>query len=131
MYPRYVACSKMILAPNSLARPIAYLRPSREQLEKSTGTKMVLIGNPEPLFDRRAPPRVTRTGHDECCTILSAVLPRKTCFSPVRPCVGITTRSAGIVCPRRQISSKGGAPPSTSQFADATPHSLATSLSSL
>src|SRR5215469_11715392 len=121
----------MIFAPNSFAKPIAYRRPSREQSEKSTGTRIVLNLNREPLFDCAAFPRVTRTGHDECCTILSAVLPRKTCFNPVRPCVGITTRSAGIVCANRQISSKGGAPPRISQLADETPHSVATLLSSL
>src|SRR5215472_11316410 len=131
MYPKYVACSKIIFPPNSLAKPIAYRRPSREQLEKSTGTRIVLILNREPLFALRTFPRVTRTGHDECCTTLSAVLPRKTCFNPVRPCVDITTRSAGTVCTSRQISSKGGAPPRTSQLADETPHSAATFLSSL
>src|SRR5215470_1629300 len=92
---------------------------------------MVLILNREPLLASRALPRATRTGHDECCTILSAVLPRKTCFNPVRPCVGITTRSAWTVCASLQISSKAGAPLSTPQFADETPHSLATFLSSL
>src|SRR6266481_134174 len=121
----------MILAPNSVANAIAYRTPSREQLEKSTGTRIVFIVKRESFFDRALFPRVTRTGHDECCTILSAVLPRKTCFSPVRPCVGITTRSAGIVCASRQISSKGGAPLRTSQVAVETPHSLATFLSSL
>src|SRR5215471_21859501 len=121
----------MIFAPNSFAKLIAYRRPSRERPEKSTGTRIVLIIEREPLFDGALLPLVTSTGHDECCTILSAVLPRKTCFKPVRPCVGITTRSAGIVCASRQISSKGGAPLSTSQVADETPHSLATSLSSL
>src|ERR1700751_4082096 len=72
-----------------------------------------------------------RTGHDECCTILYAVLPRKKCFSPVRPCVGIKTGSAEIACAIRQISLKAGAPLSTSHFADETPHSFATFFSSL
>src|SRR5262245_6460867 len=131
MYPRYVACSKMSFAPNSFANAIAYRRPSREQLEKSTGTRTVLIVKREPFFDCALFSRVTRTGHDECCTIRSAVLPRKKCFNPVRPCVGITTRSAGTICVSRQISSKGGAPLSTWHFADETPHSLATFLSSV
>src|SRR5690606_11830679 len=36
-----------------------------------------------------------RTGHGACCTTLSATLPRANRFSPVRPCVASTMRSAG------------------------------------
>ena len=71
------------LRPNSFAKLIAYRTPSREQLEKSTGTRIVLNLDAAPFFDSTPLSRVMRIGHGECCTILSAVLPRKTCFNPV------------------------------------------------
>src|SRR5262245_13395601 len=41
--PRSVTWRAMIRPPNSLANLTAYVRPAREQSEKSTGTKIVRI----------------------------------------------------------------------------------------
>ena len=40
-----------------------------------------------------APSRTTSTGQCACRTTRSATLPRSRCFSPLRPCVGMTMRS--------------------------------------
>ncbi len=52
---------------------------------KIYGDEDCLKSDPAPFFDSTPLSRVMRIGHGECCTILSAVLPRKTCFNPVRP----------------------------------------------
>src|SRR5437773_1653409 len=105
----------MSRAATRLAKAIAHFSASSEQPEKSTGTRIVLIESVVAVFLKRLLFRTIKTGQGECCTTRSAMLPRKTCLRPVRPCVGMTMRSAGIARAIAQISSNTGAPITASQ----------------